>query len=207
MRVLAIGAHYDDVELGCGGTLLKHRKNGDDIYILVITKSDYKTQDKTHMRKKQDARNEGIAAAKITGAKLIYGDFKTLELLPNKKLINYISKIIEKINPDIVYTHFCGDQHLDHKAVAVSSLIATKKVKNVYSYMSNIYDTNPVFEPKHFVDISEFFEDKLILIDVFNSEKKTHNTWSKQLEYFNGLYGLKQYTEFVEPFVIIREIK
>lgn len=207
MKILAIGAHYDDVELGCGGTLLKHKDNGDDIYILVITNSNYKHHNKKHKRLKKDAIKEGQMSSKFIGAKLISGEFKTLELKSDKNLINYIIKIVEEINPNIVYTHYLGDQHLDHKAVAECSIIATRKVDNVYAYISNIYDTNPVFIPNYFVDISSYFKQKMKLIDFFASEKETHLNWKKQLEYFNGLYGLKQYTDFVEPFQVIKEMK
>lgn len=207
MKVLAIGAHYDDVELGCGGTLLKHKDNGDEIYILVVTESDYSNRSNNHNRFKNDAIREGEATAEFVGAKLIPGDFPTLELKSDKNLINYIIKIVEDVKPDVVYTHFIGDQHLDHKAVAECSLIATRTVDNVYAYVSNIYDTNPVFEPNYFVDISNYFNKKLSLIKIFESEQETHPNWYKQLEYFNGLYGLKQYTSFVEPFKVLRERK
>lgn len=207
MKVLAIGSHYDDIELGCGGTLLKHKDKGDEIYILVVTKSDYCDHGHKHIRTKSDAINEGKKSAKYIGAQLICGDFETLELRADKKLINYILKIVEEIKPNIVYTHFIGDQHLDHRAVAECSLIATRNVNNVYAYMSNIYDTNPIFEPNYFVDISNYFEKKLKLIEFFKSEKETHPHWDKQIEYFNGLYGIKQHTDFIEPFKVLREKK
>ena len=43
MKILAIGAHFDDIELGAGGALLKHYKNNDEIFYLILTKSDYKS--------------------------------------------------------------------------------------------------------------------------------------------------------------------
>ena len=63
MKVLAIGAHFDDVELGCGGTLLKHRDRGDDIYIVVITHSAYESPAKGCKRRKEIARAEGEKSA------------------------------------------------------------------------------------------------------------------------------------------------
>lgn len=203
MKILAIGAHFDDVELGCGGTLFKHKENNDEIYILVLTQSNYVSNN--HIRVKSIAKKEGLKAAKTIGANLICGNFETLNLKPDKSLINYLIQIVEKIQPDIVYTHYIGDQHLDHKAIAECSIIATRKVKKVYAYMSNIYATNPLFNPNYFVDISKYFTRKLNLVDIYESEKDTHLNWRKQLEYFNGLYGLKQYTDFVEPFVTIKE--
>ena len=88
MKILAIGAHFDDIELGCGGTLLKHKYNGDDIYNLVVTKSDYKSDIVKHTRSKDDAFDEGEKSANLIGATLIVGNFETLSLTPNKELIN-----------------------------------------------------------------------------------------------------------------------
>lgn len=115
--------------------------------------------------------------------------------------------MVNEIKPDIVYTHFLGDQHFDHKAVAEASLIATRSVKEVYSYMSNIYDTHPKFHPNCFVDISNFFDKKIQLINLFESELKTHSHWNNQLKYFNGLYGIKENKKYVEPFEVLRMVR
>jgi len=202
MKVLAIGAHYDDVELGCGGTLLRHRDCKDEISIFVITKSDYVSLG--HVRTAEVAREEGKKTANILTANLYEGNFETLTLIATKELVNTIIEVVTKVNPDIVYTHFVGDQHTDHQAVAKATLIATKRVKKVCAYISNVHDTFPKFAHNYCVDISGVFKKKLELLNCFESEKETHLTWEKQLHYLNGLFGLKNNVEFAEPFEIIR---
>jgi LmbE family N-acetylglucosaminyl deacetylase len=207
MKVLAIGAHFDDVELGCGGSLWKHQKNNDDLYILVITQSDYYSEETHHKRTKEEALEEGKNAAFLIKAQLIIGNFKPLELTASKELINYLCRIISEVKPDVVYTHFAGDQHLDHKAIGEASLIATRTVNQVYAYISNVYETLPVFSPNCFVDISDEFEHKIQLVECYQSEKKTHPRWREQLTYFNGIYGIKNRADYVEPFQVIRILK
>ena len=207
VRVLAIGAHFDDVELGCGGTLLRHVANGDDVNILVVSKSDYVSKNTSHIREEETALSEGIKSANMMQANLITGTFKTLELEASKELVNFLCENVQKVNPQIVYTHFTGDQHLDHQAIAKSSLIATRWVKKVVAYVSNVYDTSPIFSPNYFVDISNEFEKKMELIECFESEKETHPNWRRQLECFNGLYGIKIGRRFAEPFEIIRIVE
>lgn len=204
MKVLAIGAHFDDIELGCGGTLVRHSKNGDEIYLLVVTNSSYSSKVVEHTRMENEALDEGKRSAKFLKATLINGGFETLTLSPSKDLINYLCEQVSVINPQVVYTHFIGDQHLDHQAVAKASLIATRNVNKVLAYMSNVYDTLPVFTPNYYVDISEYFNDKLKLIDYFDSEKETHLDWKRQIENLNGLYGVKNRKEYVEAYEIIR---
>ena len=65
MNILGIGAHYDDLELGCSGTLIKHVKNNDNVYLLVITDSAYNNPDGEQIRTAEIAADEGQKAADI----------------------------------------------------------------------------------------------------------------------------------------------
>ena len=207
MKVLAIGAHFDDVELGCGGTLLNHLKNKDQLNVLVVTKSGYTSKMTNHERNNKVACKEGMKSAKLLKSNLIMGNFETLKLTASMELVNYLCKQIKQINPDIVYTHFLGDQHLDHQAVAKASIIATRNTKKVLAYMSNVYDTVPKFEPNYFVNISDTFEEKISLINCFESEKETHLQWKKQLKAMSQIYGIKIGREFAEAFQVVRIVE
>ncbi|MBT4121542.1 PIG-L family deacetylase, partial [bacterium] len=65
--VLAIGAHFDDIELGCGGTVARHVSNGDNVIMLVLTDSAYYNYDGTPVRTVEVAKQEGEDAAKVLG--------------------------------------------------------------------------------------------------------------------------------------------
>ena len=67
MRILAIGAHFDDVELGCGGAVARHTKGGDDVVIYVATNSGYTDYAQRVIRKPKIALAEGKKAAQIFG--------------------------------------------------------------------------------------------------------------------------------------------
>src|SRR5262249_8592937 len=70
MTVLAVGAHPDDVELGCGGALLTHVANGDRVAMLILTKGERGPQDSLPRVREQEE------AAALVGAKLFWGDFE-----------------------------------------------------------------------------------------------------------------------------------
>ena len=70
MNVLAVGAHFDDLELGCSGTLIKHVKAGDRVIMLVLTDSSYQNPSGQVVRSQDAAMNEGRLAAEIIGAEL-----------------------------------------------------------------------------------------------------------------------------------------
>ena len=67
MNVLAIGAHFDDIELGCAGTLAKHVANGDDVYAYVVTQSGFTNHKNIEVRSNEVATQEGEDAMKILG--------------------------------------------------------------------------------------------------------------------------------------------
>ena len=122
MKILAIGAHYDDVEIGCGGFLLKRVDKGDEIIILTLTESGYTNANNDFTRQAILAKNEAEVAAKLIGAKLISMNKPTNQLIHNEAFSYEFDKIIEKYKPDIVLTHWGGDFHSDPAAVSLSSI-------------------------------------------------------------------------------------
>lgn len=202
MKVLAIGAHYDDIEIGCGGSLLKHRNNNDDISLLIVSKSNY--SDQNHIRTELMAKGEGKINSEKLNAKLLHGNFETLQLKANSELIFYICKVVNDIKPDIVYTHFYGDQHLDHEAISKSSLIACRNVKKLLMYMSNVYQTTISFDPNYYNDISDVHDEKIELIETFKSEGTKIQKWIDQINSTNRIYGIKNSKDYCEGFVVSR---
>lgn len=117
MKVLAIGAHYDDVELGCGGTLHKLIQGGAEVMYLGLS-SCYKPE----------LISECQLACKVLG-------IQTLELFNypvrrfhehRQEILDTLIKFRDKFQPDIVYTHSSNDLHQDHKVVFEESFRAFK---------------------------------------------------------------------------------
>lgn len=179
MNVLAIGAHFDDVELGCGGALAKHVKAGDSVYAFVATVSGFSNADKQSVRGSGAARKEGEAAMKALGVKeLICGDFNTFEVEFVEALNVKIIKIVEEKKIDLIYTHWSGDVHHDHKAVASSSLHAGRHVKRLLMYRSNWYHSTADFRGNFYVDITEHWAAKEAAIRCHASEmERVGKTW------------------------------
>ena len=181
MNILAIGAHFDDVELGCGGTLAKHAENGESVYVFVATLSGYVNQYNQEVRNNQVALAEGQKAMKILGAKeLICGNFKTLEVEFVDSLNIEIIKIINEKKIDLVYTHWTGDIHHDHQAVAKASLHSCRHVPRLLMYRSNWYHSPVDFRGTFFEDISETWDKKSLAVAAHESEdKRTGEKWIK----------------------------
>lgn len=205
MKILAIGAHFDDVELGCGGTLLKHKERGDDISIIVITHSGYESPTTNSVRSKDQAKLEGEKCAKMLGASLICCDKEPTVLVPTEKFVLEVEHIVSKIKPDRVYTHRPNDSHADHAAVGYVSLRACRKCDEILLYRSNWFVTDGTQEDNFYVDISPFMEQKINLIRVYESEmKKVNYSWIDFVKKQNYATGAKVGVKFAETFHFVK---
>jgi len=202
MNILAIGAHFDDIELGCGGTLAKHVANGDHVLAFVATKSGYSNPNNKIIRPNQIAYKEGLAGMEILGVRLICGGFRTFKLEFGEKLNRKILSIIEKEKIDRIYTHWHGDIHHDHQIISKSTLHCGKHVQQILMYRSNWYKAAISFKGNFFVDISNFLNKKEAAIRAHKSEMR--RTGRKWLRYFKneaenaGLISGVQYAEAFE---------
>ena len=205
MNVLAIGAHFDDVEIGCGGMLLKRVAQGDKVSILTITNSKYEKPHNNDSRYAEIARAEAQEAAKLIGAELTCLDKEPLNLVHNEGFSYEFDKVINRVEPDIVLTHWSGDFHSDHAAVALSSVRAARRVGTILQYRSNWYSTEELFNENYFVDISDYLERKLEVIRVYKSVLAlTEYSWIEFVEKQNQSIGLRLGVKAAEAFTCLK---
>lgn len=205
MNILAIGAHPDDIEFGCGGSLIKYARAGHNVYLLVLTTGEVGGSPEVRQKEQE-------AAAKIIGVKDLYwGGFEDTQLVDNLTLILKIEGIIRKVDPDIVLLNNINDVHQDHRAAAQAGLSATRYIKEVLFYE---VPTTQGFEPDIFVDIGEVLEQKAELLKTHTSQ--THKTRVENLNIvesaqscanFRGFQGRVKYAEGFKALRVLREIK
>lgn len=160
-RVLAVGAHPDDVEIGVGATLAAHAAAGDELTILTLSGGAVGGEtDQRHA--------EAQAAADVVGARLVHLDFPDTQLVPADGIITAIEQVIAEVEPDRVYTHGAHDRHQDHRATHEAVQIAARQVPNVWCFQSP--SSTVLFAPNRFVDVSGFVETKLTMLAAFRSQ-------------------------------------
>jgi len=179
MNILAIGAHFDDVELGCAGALARHAAQGDDVYVFVATVSGFTNQYDQSVRSSEVARKEAEAAMQVIGVrKLFCGDFKTLEVEFVDPLNIKILQLVQELKIEQVYAHWVGDIHHDHQAVARASLHSCRHVPRLLMYRSNWYHSTLDFRGNFYVDISDYWQAKEQAIRAHESEmERTGEKW------------------------------
>ena len=178
MKILAIGAHPDDIELGCGGMLIKAAREGHEVSMYTLTRGSASGNSK---QRSEESRR----SAQFIGAKQLWIDnFEDSKLSVTSDLINHIEHFINKANPDLILTHSQGDIHHDHRAIAAATIEAARFNSNVLSYEIPL---TRHFEPKIFYDISDVVYEKVELIEIF---------WSQQNKLYlkaNAIKGLAEY--------------
>lgn len=158
--VLAVGAHPDDVEIGCGGALLSHSQAGDRIIVLTLSQG---TKHNAPTRVQESQR-----AAQILGADLIVGEGFESALSDGPETISRISQAVARYQPDVVYTHSYQDGHPDHRTAHLATLVAAHDVPSLLCFHSPSSTVD--FHPTYFVDISAQVERKIQLLAAYQSQ-------------------------------------
>ncbi|MGP8321304.1 MAG: PIG-L deacetylase family protein [Methanosarcinaceae archaeon] len=171
-NILAVGAHADDVEIGCGGTVAAHVQKGDNVILLVMTESSYTYYDGTVLRTVEEGETEEKGAADVLGAKLINLEFETKKVPYSAESVEMINKIIDDYSINTIYTHWYHDTHQDHKRTTQSVLSAGRYVKNILMYEPEYPAGRSYlgFRNQYYVDISSSFDIKMEALKYHESQ-------------------------------------
>jgi LmbE family N-acetylglucosaminyl deacetylase len=164
MKVVTIGAHPDDLEIGTAGTNAKHKDKGDETHEILCTLGGVSGDPKQR-------ENEAREGARLLGIKKLHIlDYPISKL--NKQTIEFertIKKIIDQINPDRIYTHTHHDNHQVHVTVNKSVLNVAKDVKQIM-FFETLSSTTQDFKPNAFVNITNYIDLKVKSIKVHQSQ-------------------------------------
>ena len=204
MNILAIGAHPDDIEFGCGGTLIKYAQAGHNVFLLVLTEGSFGGD--SNIRRSE----QGDAAKFMSVREVFWGDLTDTELGENRELITKIEEIIDKVKPDIVFLNYPEDVHQDHRAVSQAGISATRHAREVLFYE---VPTTRHFEPDIFVNIHDVLDDKLQLLNIHASQvaktrvdNLTITESAKSCANFRGFQGRVKYAEGFKALRVLRQI-
>jgi LmbE family N-acetylglucosaminyl deacetylase len=187
LTVLAIAPHPDDLEIGCGGTLIKLARAGHGVHLMVMTQGDAGGQAATRVR-------EQAGAAKLYKAKsLTWGGFKDTEVPLGKKSIDALDSVIKRVQPDLVFAPWGEDTHQDHRNTSAQVRSATRYTQNVLFYeVPSTVD----FLPDVFVDIGKTLEAKYRALKAHKSQVHKVNVadlsiidCARAMAHFRGYQG------------------
>lgn len=184
MRILGIGAHPDDLEILCGGTLAKYSANGHKIIMAIATDGAAGSTEISMEELKKVRRQEAEASAKLIDADFIWLGEPDELFFENEKTRMKLVDLIRKAKPDVIITHAPTDYHPDHQAVSHAVLNASfvSSLPNIRSehkahelvcplyYMDTLAGVN--FQPADYVNITEHYEMKRRMLACHASQIK-----------------------------------
>jgi LmbE family N-acetylglucosaminyl deacetylase len=156
--ILAIGAHYDDIEIGCGGTLLKHSKKGNEIFFGITSADEHRTGDI------QERYQEQILSACLLGV-----SSTCIFRFSYQDKVHDIVGELDKLNIDIVYTQHEFDTHQDHRRASIIGQAVGRK-KEITTLF---YDSGTSYD---------FYPNVFSMID-FNEKYKLMKCHKSQIEF------------------------
>lgn len=219
--VCVLALHPDDETLGCGGTLLKHKEQGDEIHWVICTEVKEKNGFSLDEVKRREEEIDKVG--KLYGfdsvSRLGLSTMKVDEYSMSD-LITLFSDVVNVVRPSIVYLPFKGDVHSDHRYMFNAAYSCTKVFR--YPFIKKIYMMEVLsetdfalstkedsFVPNVFVDVSLYHEQKLEIMQVYQHELSEH-PFPRSLQNINALATLRGATagcEYAESFMLLKEIK
>ncbi len=216
--IIAFGAHPDDVELSCGGTLISLVEKGYKVGIVDLTQGELSTRGNLKKRKEETEN-----ATKILGVHWRENlKFKDGNIKVEEKSIKKVVEVLRKYKPKIVFAPYFNDRHPDHKNAALlikessffSGLVNFKIEKDYAPYRPKkifYYMQSYPFEPSFICDISQYFELKMEAVlayssQFYNPNSKEPETFISRPEFLNYLkaraefYGFQIGKQYGEPF-------
>ena len=183
--VLVVAAHSDDEALGCGGTIAKHVRSGDNVYVIFMAdgvSSRVSSTQKEHLNRSESASN----AMRILGIKeafsLGFPDNK-MDSIPLLDIVQGLEAVLADLRPSIIYTHHHGDLNVDHRVTHQAVMTACRPVPGCsvrdilcFEVLSATEWNTPSqlsFIPNYFVDISNTLDTKIDALHAYASEMRS----------------------------------
>jgi LmbE family N-acetylglucosaminyl deacetylase len=157
LKVLVAGAHPDDPESGCGGTIARYTDRDHEVAVLYLTRGEMGIKGKSHAEAAAIRTAEAKKACAILKARPLFAD--QIDGATEVNAVRYaaIRKIVEAEKPDVVFTHWPIDSHPDHRACSLLIYDAWLRLGRkfaLYYFEVNLGGQTQCFRPTHYVDIT-----------------------------------------------------
>lgn len=219
-RILAVAPHPDDETLGCGGTLLRHRAQGDEIHWVIATRMDPAVFPAERIARREAEIAAVAKAYGFAGVHALGFPAASLDTVPQAKLIEALAHIVRSVEPNQVLAPFPGDAHGDHRAVfeAVAACAKTFRYPSVetvlaYETLSEtdfaLDPTAPAFRPNLFVEIGSFLDRKIDIMRLYEGELGEH-PFPRSVEAIRAaavLRGVQANCPAAEAFMVLKDIR
>ncbi len=218
-RILVLVAHSDDEALGCGGTIAKHIRSGDQVKLVLMTNGVGSRE--TSSSAEVETRNSSLKkSCDVLGLK----DFVQLSFEDNKMdkyplldIIKEVSTVLKDYDPELIYTHHSSDLNVDHRVThdvcftifRPQPLCSVAEIRTFEVPSSTHWNAGSSFTPNLFVDIKDVKELKMKSLNCYDEEIREfpHARSYHGIESLISFRGSTVGLEAAEAFCIERKIE
>ena len=205
-RILIIGAHYDDAELGAGGTAAKLSAEGKAVYKLTLTNNEVAESAFNRATKHTDSVQDSARACAILGVEEIsFPQEPVCQLRYSTEIMQRVEQVILDYSIDTVFVHSEFDTNQDHCEAGKISKTAARHCSSILIYQSNLYVCEKPFYPTVFFDISGYIAQKRVALNQYGIEHQRFGAENDTLFANNigrnKLWGYSNGVQYAEGFL------
>lgn len=162
LKVVCIGAHPDDPESGCGGALLRYAALGHAVTIVYLTRGERGISGKSLDEAARTRTAESETACKIIGAKPVFFGQIDGATEVTRAHVDAMTRLLAAERPDILFTHWPVDTHMDHQVASILTIRAWMSLKSpsLYFFEVDAGDQTQGFSANTYIDITPVLEKK-----------------------------------------------
>ncbi len=211
-KILVVVAHPDDEILGCGGTIAKHVKAGDEVYTLMLAEGIISRDTRDGLSELNKAAKQANKYLGVKRLKMLSLPDNKMDCIPLLDVVKEVEREIQRIKPEVVYTHHKGDLNIDHRITYQAVITASRPlpgmtVKSILLFeVPSSTEWGDEFIPNYFVEID--IKKKIEALQFYESEMREHphSRSYRAVEMLAGWRGATVGVNAAEGFVIERMI-
>ena len=211
MSILFIGAHPDDIELSCGGTVCYYINKGYDVYCYHLTNGVYSDIEGNLVRSFDEiyeTTKKSLGILGINEKNMIFNDIPATELRVNKENISKLQKFIIAQKIKIIFTHPNPDTyHQDHRAAHNITMAGARRyINNIFLFEILFNFAGGLMIPNYYVDISKYIDIKCNALRLHKTEytKFGEEKWIDSVKSLAKYRGIQVDTDYAEAFYVMK---
>jgi N-acetylglucosamine malate deacetylase 1 len=205
LNVVCVGAHPDDPESGCGGTLALYAAQGHRVTVVYLTRGERGIPGKSDSEAAAIRTAEAEAACRVLGAKAVFAGQIDGATELTRARVDAMAKLLDAEAPDVVFTHWPIDTHFDHEVASLLTIrahVARERRFPVYFFEVNTGSQTMGFAAAHYVDITPVREKKKAALFAHKSQRG-EDIYRRHHEVMESFRGREVRVAAAEAFVLL----
>jgi N-acetylglucosamine malate deacetylase 1 len=215
-KILVVAAHSDDEALGCGGTIARHVAEGDHVSVIFMTDGvGSRLAADAESIERQKASDQACAILGLSSVTRLDFEDNRMDGIPLLDVVKAIEKVIQVVQPQVIYTHHSGDLNIDHRVTHNAVMTACRpqpgfSVEEIYAFevLSSTEWQSPnlqPFIPNKFVDISQYINQKKAALTAYALEMRDapHSRSIENVLRLTSLRGNAVGCDYAEAFSVL----